>query len=70
MVKKMSWQKKVVTRFARATVTKSYQMTSGNTSMTGQESLPDIRLALFKSRRVALSCCSYSRASKCLESAR
>ena len=35
-----------------------------------QESLPDTRLGLLESRRVALSSHSYSRASKCLKSAR
>ena len=56
--------KAIVTRFARATVTKSFQRTSGNTSITSLRKVYlDTRLTLLESRRVALSSHSYSRAS-------
>ena len=63
--KKLSRQKKIVTRFARATVTKSFHMTSRNTSITGLRKASQTLL-----ESIALSSHSYSRASKCLESAR
>ena len=51
------------------TVTKSFQITSGNTSIMGpQESLPDTRLEQLESKRVALSSHINSRASRFLES--
>ena len=59
-IRKVVQAKNILTNFARATVTKSFQMTSGNTFITNSESLPDTRLGLLESRRVALSSHSYS----------
>ena len=62
--------KKIVTRFARATVTKSFQRTPGNISSTGPRKAsqtPDLQLESEKVR-VALSSHINSRASRFLES--